>query len=57
MHGGDAGTFGEHSLHILDKVFKLSLASFVAFGSWEELFPRIAYFGPLSQIPAYIIRD
>jgi hypothetical protein len=27
----------------------------VAFGSWEELFPKIAYFGPLSQIPAYMV--
>jgi hypothetical protein len=38
MHGGDAGTFGDHSLHILDKVFKLSLASFVALGHGKNYF-------------------
>jgi hypothetical protein len=45
MHGGDAETFMvSTSLRILDKVFKLSLASFVAFGSWEELFPKDSIF-------------
>jgi hypothetical protein len=54
MHGGDAGTFRDHSLHILDNDVQTESGKVLwHLGHGKNYFQRIAYFGPLSQIRLY----